>query len=150
MTEITIKGLDKLVAKFKNAPKTLDREMNKRMKASLEVLHEKVPPYIPQVVPPEVYKRQGTLGKSLGVTPYGDKAGKPTVYSISGSGKDKQGRFGTNLSYAKYVIDAKQQAYMHKPGYKGRPGWWTMKNIKENALPKIQKLWDDLVKALLK
>ena len=127
--------------------------MNKRMFASLDTLRENVPPYIPQVVPPEVYRRTGTLGRSLGSSMQGGMGGpRPTIYGVHSGmgGKDLTGQFGTNLSYAQYVVDPERQAYMHKPGYKGRPGWWTMTTIKEKANAKIQKIWNDMVEFIAK
>ena len=122
--------------------------MQNTMSDSLLVLHENVPPY-PLKPPESDYRRTMTLAGSLGTSPAGGRAGKPTVYSVSGSGSDVEGRFGTDLSYAKYVIDPQRQAYMHRPGYKGRPGWWTMDTIKERANKKIQRIWQDMVNLIL-
>jgi hypothetical protein len=85
------------------------------------------------------YRRTGTLGKSLGMS-----GGKPTVYSMRGTGSEMQGRYGTNLSYAKYVIDDNRQAYMHKNW------WWTMKVLKDRAEDKIARLWDSTISKILK
>jgi hypothetical protein len=141
---VEITGLDPVIQKFTEAPKTINREMNKTMKASLEVVHEKILPYPPQrenMVRP--YKRTGTLGKSLGVDQGGNPIGKPTVYSISGSGAGMEGRFGTNLSYAKYVISPDEQAYMHKNW------WWTMDVIAKRAKDKIIAVWNEFIKRAL-
>lgn len=153
---IEIEGLKELVEKMDKLPDEVQKAMNKTMFASLDVLHSNVPPYISQVVPPEVYRRTVTLGRSLGSGTSGGKVGTPTVYSVRGTGKDTVGEFGTNLSYAPYVIgppDApkgERQAYMHKPGYKGRPGWWTMKDIKEKSEVKIHQLWDATIGAIIR
>jgi hypothetical protein len=111
--------------------------MRNLMEKSMRVLWENVPPYPPK---PEAskYRRTGTLGRSLGA-----EGAKPTVYSIKGSGANMAGTFGTNLSYAQYVIDPERQAYMHK----GR--WWTMNTIKEKSLDKINKIWETFIKTLL-
>jgi hypothetical protein len=141
MTEIRIdvKGLDEVIEKLSSAPKKLNAAMRNRMYASLETLNENVPPYPPK--PPESnYRRTMTLAGSVGVG-----GAKPTVYSVKGAGKEIEGRFGTDLKYAKYVIDPDRQAYMHRPGYKGRQGWWTMKTIKERAQAKIMSLWQTLI-----
>ena len=150
MTEIDIdvEGLDEAIQKMSRFPNRMKRQMRNTMNDSLEVLSENVPPYPPK--PPESdYRRTMTLAGSLGTTQSGGKAGKPTVYSVSGSGGNIQGRFGTDLSYAKHVIDPERQAYMHRPGYKGRQGWWTMDTIKERANAKIQRIWQDMVKLIL-
>ena len=146
MTEINIdiQGLRETIEKMSRFPNRMKAEMRDTMNTSLLILHENVPPYPPK--PPESdYRRTMTLAGSIGSTPGGGKAGKPTVYSVSGSGKSIEGRFGTDLSYAKHVIDPKRQAYMHRPGYKGRQGWWTMETIKERANAKIQRIWQSLV-----
>jgi len=147
---IEIEGLKELIEKIGKLPDEVQSLMNTTMKASLDTLQENVPPYIPQVVPPEVYGRTGTLGRSLGSGMAGGKVGTPTVYSVRGAGKETMGEFGTNLSYAPYVISPERQAYMHRPGSKGRPGWWTMNTIKEKAEPKIKQLWDKTIAAIIK
>ena len=137
--EIEIKGLEPVIEKFRKAPKTINHEMNKTMNASLNLLHENVPPYAAKPAD-STYRRTGTLGQSLGVSQSGKKAGKPTVYSVSGKGNNTVGKFGTNLSYAQYVIDDDRQAYMHQ----GR--WWTMSTVLERAKTKIVQLWDAFIK----
>ena len=134
MIKLHIEGLDKLEQKFANLPKVLDQLTQKTMETSLEALQQNVPEYPP---PPQKtkYTRTGMLGKSLGAA-----GGQPTVYSITGSGINKVGAFGTNLSYAKYVIDEKRQAYMHV----GR--WWTMKTIFDTTKEKIVNLWALMIK----
>ena len=147
-TEIEIDGLDEIQRKIAQLPPELHKAMGNAMDKSLMTLWENVPPYPAQVVPPEVYRRTGDLGGSIGSSPAGGKSGaKPTVYGVTQSlaGRQYEGKFGTNLSYAKYVIDPKRQAYMHRPGYKGRAGWWTMDTIKKNAEGKIKRLWQTTI-----
>ena len=141
--EIDIRGLDRAIEKLKKFPGALQSVWKDRMEMSLLELWSAVRPYPPKP-PTSKYKRTGTLGRSIGSGMAGGKADKPTVYSIKGSGTDMQGHFGTNLSYAKYVIDPERQAYMHQ----GR--WWTMESIKKDAMPKIKKHWYDMVKMVLK
>ena len=152
MTEliIDVEGLKELINKFDRLPPNIQKAMINDMYATLNVLWENVPAYAPQAVPPEVYTRTGTLGRTLGVSQAGGKAGKPTVYSVTSQGNNIVGTFGTNLSYAQHVIDPDRQAYMHKPGYKGRSGWWTMDDILERATAKINKLWDEAMQAIIK
>jgi len=150
--EIKVEGLKELIAKFDQLPTEIQREFVTTMHQSLLALQENVPPYVPQVVPPEVYRRTMTLAGSIGSSPGGGKAGSPSIYSVTGSGKDVKGQFGTNLNYAPYVIDPDRQAYMHRPGYKGRRGWWTMDDVVKRARDKIERLWramvEDVTKAL--
>lgn len=141
--ELDLTGLDKLMLKYKDAPKKLKSNMKKAMHASVDVLWENVPSYPPKPAD-TVYRRTGTLGRTLGSSQAGGKSGtSPTVYSYTAT----EGKFGTNLNYARFVIDPEQQAYMHRPGYKGRQGWWTMDTIKKKALDKIKQIWDDLIKS---
>lgn len=136
---IEIEGIDELIKKYDKMPKNINDKMNKTMEASLRALNSKVPGYPPQrenMVRP--YKRTGTLGRSIGVG-----GAKPTVYSITGSGGNIQGRFGTDLSYAKYVIDEKQQAYMHKNW------WWTLDFVARRSKDTIVSLWNRVIQALL-
>lgn len=137
MIDIDIEGLDRLERKLALLPGKLNELTKTTMEKSLLTLQQNVPEYPP--APPESkYVRTGTLGRSLGAA-----GGKPTVYSIKGSGADIVGTFGTNLSYAQYVIDENRQAYMHK----GR--WWTMKTIVENTKEKIINLWNLMIKRAL-
>ena len=131
--EIEVKGLQELINKVGRITPEIQRAMDKTMEASLNTLHENVPSY-PQRPGKSSYIRTGTLGKSIGMN-----NAKPTVYSIKGSGAKIEGRFGTDLSYAKYVIDPDRQAYMHR----GR--WWTTENIVKASKSKILRLWDKMI-----
>ena len=150
MTEIEIQGLKELEGKLSKAPGDVNQAMHNAMGQSLLTLWENVPPYPPK--PPEsTYRRTLTLGGSLGSSAGGGAGGgKPSVYTIKGSGTNIQGRFGTNLTYARYVIDPQRQAYMHRPGYKGRQGWWTMDTIKQRAEEKIKSLWNKTISLIMK
>ena len=139
---IKIAGLDEIYLLFANMPNKLRKFMRTGMEQSLLVLHENVPPY-PPAPATSSYIRTGMLGHSLGSGIAGGKVGTPTVYSIRSNDAQTVGQFGTNLSYAKYVIDPDRQAYMHK----GR--WWTTDTIKSNAEAKIAKIWDTFIKVLL-
>lgn len=134
MIEIEIQGMEELERKLAHMPEKLNQLTRTTMEASLKALQQNVPEYPPR---PETskYVRTGMLGRSLGAA-----GGKPTVYSIKGSGANVVGTFGTNLSYAQYVIDDQRQAYMHK----GR--WWTMKTIVTNTKDKIINLWNLMIK----
>ena len=131
--EIEVKGLQELINKVGRITPEIQRAMDKTMEASLNTLHENVPSY-PRKPEASSYIRTGTLGKSIGMN-----NAKPTVYSIKGSGAKIEGRFGTDLSYAKYVIDPDRQAYMHR----GR--WWTTENIVKASKSKILRLWDKMI-----
>jgi hypothetical protein len=134
--EITVKGLAELKAKFAKAPKVYDAAEELTMRTSLLVLQESVPKYPP---PPEgsSYRRTLTLGRSLGI---GGEANIATVKKM-GSGM-REGRFGTRVKYAQFVIGEKTQAWMHQ----GR--WWTMATVAGRAEAKILRLFKAMAEKL--
>jgi hypothetical protein len=140
--EIKITGLDKIYLLFADMPNKMRKFLRTGMEQSLLVLHENVPPYPPNPVSSK-YIRTGMLGKSLGSSEAGGKVDTPTVYSVKSNDVQTIGQFGTQLSYAKYVIDPDRQAYMHK----GR--WWTMNTIKVKSEKKVIQVWERLVKGVL-
>lgn len=140
--EIKVTGLDKIYLLFANMPNKMSKFLRTGMEQSLLVLHENVPPYPPNPVSSK-YIRTGMLGKSLGSSPAGGKVSRPSVYSIRSNDTQTLGEFGTQLSYAKYVIDPDRQAYMHR----GR--WWTMNTIKVKSEKKVIQVWERLVKGVL-
>ena len=141
---IEIEGLEPVIHKFENAQKTLNREMGKAMSMSLDVVQQEIPGYPPQRENQKTpYIRTGTLARSLGSGMGGGKSGVPTIYSVSGQGKDMLGQIGTNLSYAKYVIGDTTQAKMHKDW------WWTFDFVARKAKEKIVALWERFIKEAL-
>jgi len=142
--DIEIEGLEPVLHKFENASKTLDREMNKAMRMSLDVVQQEIPGYPPQRENQKTpYVRTGTLARSLGSGMAGGKVSTPSIYAITGSGNNMQGQIGTNLVYAKYVIGDKTQAKAH------RNWWWTFDFVARKAKDKIVALWDRLIKEAL-
>lgn len=147
--EIKITGLDKIYLLFADMPNKMRKFLRTGMEQSLLVLHENVPPYPPNPVSSK-YIRTGMLGKSLGSSEAGGKVGTPTVYSVKSNDVQTIGQFGTQLSYAKYVIDPEEQAYMHKYGFKNASSfWWTMNTIKVKSEKKVIQVWERLVKGVL-
>jgi hypothetical protein len=137
--------LKRVQKKLKDMPGLLDKNMKTAMNDSLLILHGNVLPYPPE---PEgsSYRRTGTLGRSLMST----KDGEETVYSISGSGINTMGKFGTKIVYAKYVIGEPGapsyppgQAWMHKMW------WWTIGDILKRSQDKITKVWATMVRVVL-
>lgn len=131
-----IKGLKPILRRMSKFPNELQRGTRKTMDATLLVLQEKTGKlgYPPEPLGSS-YKRTGTLGRTLGM-----KGGETEIYEIKqqGQGQYTQGRFGTNLGYARYVIGENEQAWMHK----GR--WWTMGILARKARPKIDQLWHEM------
>ena len=145
MADYTIetKGLDELIERMKMFPSKLKQIAEIGMQATLLVLWENVPPY-PRPPEDSSYRRTGTLGRTLGSSETGGKAGSaPQTYQVRKMGSGLvEGRFGTNLGYAPYVIGDDTQAWMHK----GR--WWQMKNILAAAQDKINKVWNGIAQKM--
>ena len=142
-TTIEVRGLDSLIARMSQYPQKLLAAMRTTVEASLYVLWENVPPYPPE--PPEsTYTRRGILGKTLGGSMAGGRSGeKPDIFELrelgsSAEGALVEGRFGTRLEYAPYVIGDNEQAWMHA----GR--WWTISKVGERAKGKIIRLFQQL------
>ncbi len=132
-------GLQKRMAAY---PQKLAQVMPIGMDASLLILWENVPPYAPEP-PNSTYTRQGILGKSLGSSMSGGKSGgQPSIFTSRKIGSGYEGRFGTNLGYAEYVIGEGTQAEIHE----GR--WWTIKKIADESRQKITDLWDGIMDKL--
>ncbi len=141
-TEIEIKGLKELQARMNAFPKQMDAAERATMEASLLTLWENVPPY-PKISFDSSYTRTGTLGRTLGSSMGGGKAGQPSIYEVKKLGAGVEGRFGSDLEYTQYVIgDNDQAAHM---GY-----WWQMKDIAAKSQAKINKLWVTLADKLTK
>ena len=135
-TQIEVKGLQPLIARMQKYPKELQKVMEITTKAALLVFWENVPPY-PEKTERGSYDRTGTLGRSLGVGEGGGKAGEPSIFTVKPIGTSGyEGKFGTNLGYAPYVIGDGTQAKVHQ----GR--WWTMKTIAEKSAAKIAKVFN--------
>ena len=133
-----VRGLEELQQRFQQFPIKYTTEVAKAVGTSLLVLHENVPPYPPK--PPESrYVRTNTLGRSLGIL--GDTH---NIYKIRRvGGMDFEGRFGTNLKYAPYVIGP--------PGTQREPFssyWWRLDQVPEKAKPKIMEVFQGLVQRL--
>lgn len=128
--EINDHGLSKRMAQF---PKEFDAVKDATMDASLLTLWENVPPY-PERPNESSYDRTGTLGRTLGASMSGAISGKPDIYEKKKLGSEIEGRFGTKLSYADYVI-GESQAWMHYI-------WWRLTDVKKSSEAKIISLWN--------
>lgn len=139
---IEVRGLRELIKRMQAFPQQMEAAAKTTMDAALLTLWENVPEY-PDPPQNSTYRRTGTLGRTLGSSEAGGKGGKPDVYLTRKlGGGNIEGRFGTKLEYAPYVIGDDTQADVHK----GR--WWTMKTIAENASEKIERLFNTLADKL--
>ncbi len=133
-----VRGLEELQARFEAFPLQFTVETAKAVGTSLLVLHENVPPYPP---PPadSKYKRTHTLDRSLGIL-----GNEHNIYKIRRIGSlGFEGRFGTNLKYAPYVIGP--------PGTQREPFssyWWRLDQVPDKAMPKILEVFEALVRRL--
>lgn len=134
-----IEGMDEIITRMEQSPQELKRVMQATMNASLLTIHEEIPPY-PTRPNASGYKRTGTLGRSLGSSMEGGVIGKPDIYEVKNLGSE--GRFGTKLSYAPYVIGP-LQAWMHYM-------WWTLADVKAKAEGKIVSLWKTAAEKMAK
>lgn len=138
-TLVEVTGLKELIQRMSAFPATLAAKLAVTMSAALNVLWEKVPPYPP---PPQdsSYRRTGTLGRSLGSSEGGGvSGGEPSIYTVRKlGGGNMEGKFGTNLEYAPYVIGEDSQSQAHV----GR--WWTIRTVAELAKEKIGQVFEKL------
>lgn len=132
---ISVSGLKELIGRMLGFSLTEKHRMYAQgMQESLEAIHQGVPPYPP---PPAAskYTRTEKLGKGMGSGFGGGKGGPPDIYQISVSGGAVEGRFGTSVGYAEYVIGENTQAEVHA----GR--WWTTRTLLNSVMDKINSIW---------
>ncbi len=143
MINIRVVGLDPLIKRMDQHQDKLNQGMQEAMTDSLLVMTESVPGY---PSPPEnsSYRRTGTLGRTLGSSVEGGKSGQPQIFSVTAIGGGWEGRFGTNLEYAPYVIGDGSQSKTHQKR------WWVLSDVAEKAAPKIERVWQLLAAAIAK
>ena len=109
-----------------NAAHIVHTEMMRAMGRAVSGLRGGVGKYPPK---PEgsKYRRTGTLGRSLTSFAHGD-----SIHSVKRIAGGVEGRWGTNVKYAPYVIDQNSQAWMHK----GR--WWTLQGEAKRMTPQVK------------
>ena len=131
---VSVQGLSELIGRLKTAPSKMGIYMNEAMKETLRALQENVPAYPPERMG-QKYIRTERLGQSMGSGFGGGAMGKPDIFEVTMSGGAIEGKFGTRVGYAEYVIGEGTQAWMHT----GR--WWTVKTILNNTMKLINSIW---------
>lgn len=124
-----------LLQRMAKYPDKLKTEQHTTMRKALFHVQASVPGYPPQR--PTTYRRTGTLGRSLTI------GGLYNLVEIKPIGHGVQGRIGTRVEYAKYVIGEDTQAWMHR-GY-----WWDMGTVKQRAKDGIVRLFDEMANKLV-
>jgi hypothetical protein len=120
-----------LERRLRNYPGKLAEEMEKTMNQAIHHVVGSVPEYPTQM--PTKYVRTGTLGRTIGI------GSQPDIFEVNRIGQGYEGRVGSNLSYAKYVIGTHTQA-----GHMRARNWWTMRTVAEKARPGIEKLFEKM------
>ena len=129
---VVIKGLDEIRTRFTQFPQAYNRVVKTKLETLLLVIWEKVPPY-PGKPAESKYTRTGTLGRTIGISEAGDKSGNPDIYKVNQhGGVYDEGRFGTALEYAPYVIGTKQASW--------NSHWWKLEDVPKKAQAKITSL----------
>lgn len=147
--EVEVRGLKELEQQFVKYPLEYNKVMIKTTVGSMLVLQQNVPPYPPKPAGSK-YRRTGTLGRSLGVSMGGGRAGKPSVFKVRQIGGTRMniiGRMGTNLRYAGDVIGDRSQQKHPFSAY-----WWRLEQVIGPSFNKINRLFniatDELAKFL--
>ena len=139
--QIEVKGLDELIRAMDAYPRELAEVMAVTMSAGLNTLWENVPPY-PEQDPMSNYQRTGLLGKSFGSGMQGGASGaSPDIYRISNGSGMWEGKFGSQLEYAPFVV-GEEQAGMHSSN------WWNIQDIANSAVDKIERLFQTAAERL--
>lgn len=139
---IEYKGLDEIVSLMRQFPQKLRQISKVGMEASLLVLWENIPQY-PAKPPETKYIRTGTLGRTLGSSEAGGKSGgRPDVFETKSMGaQGYEGRFGTNLNYAPYVIgDSQARQNRH---------WWKLTDVIPLSEKKIKDIWEGIMQQMV-
>lgn len=131
---ITIKGLDEVLARMQQYPEKLRAVMQKTMLAVLLFIQGKVPSY-PQQPAESEYIRTGTLGRTLGM------GGQADIFEVVDNGGFTEGKFGTRLKYAPHVIgDPFEEQARHMRH------WWTLpKTVAAIAESGVKNLYQTAV-----
>lgn len=140
---IEVRGLDEIHKRMQRFPKEYEQATNKTMEAALYAVQGEVPPYPPQPTGTR-YRRTGMLGRSLGVSFSGGRLGRSEIWQIRKLGGGyNEGRFGTSLNYAQYVIGDRGQQSGFMSQY-----WWRLEQVPGKAFNKVKELFEGMARAL--
>ena len=139
-TTIEVRGLEELRRRMRAYPRQFDLAANRTMEAALYALQENVLPYPPKPTKTK-YRRTGMLGRTLGVDMSGGRIGRSEIFQVRKVGQGFEGRFGTALNYATWVIGRMQSGFMSQY-------WWTLDTVPGKAFNKIKALFEGMANAL--
>lgn len=135
--QIEIRGLDKLLRKYRRLGKNASPAIRDLTKHAADYAHSQVPSY-PPPRPESRYRRTGTLGRTI----------HAKVKNLSDT--EWAGILGTPTAYAPWVISSERtpqgvggQAWFHKER------WWTLQGVVKGARNAIVKIYQDGIRRLL-
>ena len=140
MTKVLrVKGLDKVQRKFKRFPEDFEKGLRTATMDAVLHVQETLPKYPPKPAT-STYRRTGTLGRTIT-----SLVGRhPDALSrVKALGSAVVGLVGTKLKYARFVIDADQQA-----GHMRH--WWTLQGSFEGARREIVKIYERMIRDIIK
>jgi hypothetical protein len=132
---LEVRGLTELQKQFTAYPLAYNKIMAVATATGLLVLIENVPPYPPK---PEGsrYRRTGTLGRSIGSSMSGGKAGTSDIFTVKKIGIGHEGKIGTRLKYAADVIGSRGQQKAPFSAY-----WWSLEQVIGPSFGKILRIY---------
>ena len=140
MTKVLrVKGLKKLERKFSKFPDRFAKGLRTATMDAVLHVQETLPKYPPKPAA-STYRRTGTLGRTLTSL----QGRHPDALSrIETLGTAVVGLIGTKLKYARFVIDADQQA-----GHMCH--WWTLQGAFEGARREIVRIYERMLRDIIK
>jgi len=143
--DLNTKELEQLVNLGPRLPKSTAKGIGTGLAHSILYLQSKTPPYPPKL-PTSMYRRTGTLGRTLtGQTQSGEEGW--VVNEVGGKGLKMYGRWGTKVPYGHWVVGEDQgAAFIDR--------WWQLSDILAAELNAIvglieKDVWVE-IKTLLK
>lgn len=129
-----------LLDRFGRYPQKLNQEMRETMDKALAHVQDSVPPYPAQGADIN-YVRTYTLGKTIG-----SGGGQAEIREIKTIGKGVEGKLGTRLYYAPYVIGDPQARNIQRSS----SNWWTITQVARKAEAGVVKLFNGMGDRLAK
>lgn len=132
---ITIHGLDKLLAKFSKL-ENLRPELRKTTDKATKFVWGEIPPY-PPTPASSTYRRTGSLGRAM--------------YSeVKEIGNDVAGVIGNNMTYAPWIVSATELGDGRGPQAKiHEPRWYTLQGVVQRAKNGVIQIYHNWIKGLI-